>query len=546
MFRSFVCALQRARRENLEAAGKPLPLTKEQTRWTRRRFLKATAIAGGLGFVSSVGPRRALARQPQGPTIAIVGGGLAGLNAAYQLQKLGFTATVYEARKRLGGRIFSVRDAVGEGLVIDFGGTFINTDHADMLALVEDFSLTLFNRIEDAERLAIPKTAYFFDGRSHSEAGVADLLRPLAAQITADADLLDADYDRIAPEFDHMSVTAYLDQHADKIPEPFIRTLIENAIRTEYGVEPEASSALQLIFLLPTVDGDKVDVLGYSDETFVVAGGSSRIIERLAQALEGQIRNRMRLVKLQSRDQGFRLTFRRPGHPPASRQWHEREASPEDEVVDADYVILALPFTVLRHVDLQVDLPETLWRFIHEVDLGSNEKLFAGVEEKFWRHEEGFGMDAWTDLGFSAIWDETQRQPDRSEGALTCYFGGRETLRVRVGSAESQGEKALHRLEAVLPGAQASANGRFAHTRWTRDRFSRGAYVNFKPGQLTAFADFFYIDSDDPGERQDVHVGNLIFAGEHLSDAYYGFMNGAAETGRLAAQVVARRILEVV
>jgi hypothetical protein len=49
-------------------------------------------------------------------------------------------------------RIFSVRDTVGEGLITDFGGTFINTDHEDMLALVEEFSLILFNRIEDAER----------------------------------------------------------------------------------------------------------------------------------------------------------------------------------------------------------------------------------------------------------------------------------------------------------------------------------------------------------------------------------------------------------
>jgi hypothetical protein len=35
-----------------------------------------------------------------------------------------------------------------------------------------------------------------------------------------------------------------------------------------------------------------------------------------------------------------------------------------------------------------------------------------------------------------------------------------------------------------------------------------------------------------------------VFAGEHLSDAYYGYMNGAAETGRLAARVVLNRIEE--
>lgn len=51
-----------------------------------------------------------------------------------------------------------------------------------------------------------------------------------------------------------------------------------------------------------------------------------------------------------------------------------------------------------------------------------------------------------------------------------------------------------------------------------------------------------YIESDNPEERQDVNVGNLAFAGEHLSDEFYGFMNGAAQTGRLAAELVVRRI----
>jgi monoamine oxidase len=39
-----------------------------------------------------------------------------------------------------------------------------------------------------------------------------------------------------------------------------------------------------------------------------------------------------------------------------------------------------------------------------------------------------------------------------------------------------------------------------------------------------------------------VHTENVVFAGEHLSDAYFGFMNGAAETGRLAAEFVLRTL----
>jgi monoamine oxidase len=79
-------------------------------------------------------------------------------------------------------------------------------------------------------------------------------------------------------------------------------------------------------------------------------------------------------------------------------------------------------------------------------------------------------------------------------------------------------------------------------TRWHRERFSAGAYVTFRPGQYTRFGEFLYIESDDPEERQEVAVDRLVFGGEHLSDEFYGFMNGAAQTGRLAAAIVARAI----
>lgn len=59
---------------------------------------------------------------------------------------------------------------------------------------------------------------------------------------------------------------------------------------------------------------------------------------------------------------------------------------------------------------------------------------------------------------------------------------------------------------------------------------------------FTEFGEFLYIESEEPNERQDVNAGNLVFAGEHLSDEFYGFMNGSAQTGRLAAEVVARKM----
>ncbi|MGH8551535.1 MAG: flavin monoamine oxidase family protein, partial [Methylococcales bacterium] len=503
----------------------------EQAGWTRRRFMKTAALAGAAGAVSGALPLpvRALTATGFGPSprIAIVGGGIAGLNAAYQLKKAGIGAMVYEARRRLGGRILSITRAIGEGLVTDLGGELINSDHEDMLHLVQEFDLELFNRIEDAERFAFPTTGYFFDGVARSEAEVAGDLRALAAQIASDSERLDADFECFAPKLDRLSAKGYLDRHAGLIPQAYIRTLIEGSIRTEYGVEPEDSSALQLICNLPTVDGQAVEVLGNSDEVFVVKGGTGEIIESLAQQLDGRIRTHSQLSRIDAREDGFRLLFA------------------SGETVAADFVILTIPFPVLRDVVLDVPLPKRLRRFIGEFELGRNEKLIAGFDERAWWQPEGFVAEAWTDLGYAEVWDETQRQPERADGALTFFLGGREVAVLAEGSARSIGRTFVQRLDGITPGVEAASTDKFLRTRWSQSRFTRGAYANFKPGQLTRFGGLLWIESEDTEERQEVHAGNLVFAGEHLSDAFYGFMNGAAETGRLAADFVVRRIAEL-
>jgi monoamine oxidase len=213
LFRQFICTLQTARRQNLEAAGEPLPLSRQQVKWTRRRLVKSAMLAGGAALTASPLSyvREALSQPRSGgtPRIAVVGGGIAGLNAAYQLKKAGLNAIVYEARQRLGGRIRSTTGAVGDGLVVDLGGSFINSDHEDMLDLLKEFGLKTFNRLQDAKRFPFPETGYFFDGRFRPEREVADKLRPLALQISQDAKLLDQDFDRFAPILDRLSVAQY-------------------------------------------------------------------------------------------------------------------------------------------------------------------------------------------------------------------------------------------------------------------------------------------------------------------------------------------------
>jgi monoamine oxidase len=524
LFRKFILTLQTARCENFKAEGLPLPLPSNANNWTRRKFVKTTAAFGAAGLASGCLSYPVDAEAIAGtPRIAIIGAGIAGLNAAYQLKKAGFKATVYEARPRIGGRMLSVD--IGDGLIVDLGAELINTDHADMLELVKELDIALFNRVEDVKDLPFPKEAYYFNGVSISEAQLARDLRHIAKQITADAALLDQDWDTYAPQFDALSVADYLAVHADKINKPYIFELFKDVIHTEYGVEPHESTAIQLILVLPVIDGQSVELLSYSDEVYSVVGGSAQITNALGKELAGQIQLGMKLTQIKEIASRFRLTFA------------------NETTVDADLVIVAIPFQVLKSVEMKAQLPKQLSLFINEAKLGSNEKVIGRFTKRFWQQMKGFTNAAWGDLGFSEVWDATSRQSSRTDGALNFFLGGDQARQsVIVNKAVTLGNQFTSRLNHFIPGALEAATGKFVKTSWTVNSLTTGGYANYKPGQLTQFGSLLWIESDLPDEQQQVNVGNLIFAGEHLSDAYYGFMNGAAQTGRLAANLALKNI----
>lgn len=502
-------ALERARRDVLARAGKPAP-TPGHEGVTRRAVLRALAAGPAVAAL----PAPAAIRR--GERVAIVGGGIAGLSALHHLVRAGVDARLFEARPRLGGRMHTRRE---DGRpTFERGGQLVNTDHADMHALLKAFGIALVDRKASAHR-----TIILADGAIMPEAQLAAALRPIAARIDADAALLDTNYARHAPSFDRMSIAAYLDRHAALIGERWVRQLLESTSRTEYGVEPAHASALELLFNLPTVNGERVEVLGGSDERFVIDGGSDTLTTAIAAAHADRIQQRKEVIRIERAGAGLRLRFL------------------DRSTAGADRVIVAVPAGIARRIEYAVPLAPDWRAFLDVMDLGRNEKRQVRTMSRPWETTLGSGGELWpTDPAGPALGWDGGVAFGGERGQVWCNF---------LGGAQVEADPDVRRLletcEPAAPGLGRAVPEQLTpadrdFTAWSTDPLTRGAYSNFPPGQLTRFGHLLWLE-DEPHPHA---AARLLFAGEHLSDAFPGYMNGAAQTGRLAAAALQGRQLE--
>jgi monoamine oxidase len=489
--------------------------------YTRRRFLRDSAVVTAATLVAGCRPADApppaseTPLRPTGslPRIAIVGAGVAGLNAAYKLQKAGLTATVFEGASRTGGRMFTAKDLLADGLTTELGGEFIDSNHIEMLNLMTEFGLERLDTRAPATASLKPET-YFINGRHYTHAQATRAFVPIAKKIFADYDALgevvNYETEGGGTALDRQSIAEYLDTIGVT---GWMRELIDVAYVTEYGLEASEQSALNFIFLIGT--GDLEDpttfaLLGESDERYKVRGGNQQIVDELARRVAPQIRTLHRLEAIRSKGQGFTLTF-------------QTEGKAVDQ--DAEVVILTVPFSILRDVNIQVDLPPLKTRAINELGYGANAKVLVGFRSRPWE-KLGYSGATYTDEPFQLAWANSLLQPGFA-GGLTLYSGGKLAHDVGEGTAEEAAVRLMRGVERAYPGATQERNGKVSRFHWPTFPWTKGSYSCYKPGQWTTIAG-----------AEGLPVGNLFFAGEHCSYDFQGYMNGAAQSGADTAREV--------
>lgn len=480
---------------------------------SRRQFLVCGAAATGALALAGCGLSLNGPDDEDEPVI-VVGAGIAGLTAAWRLRQAGVAVRIYEAQGRMGGRMLSLRDHFPDNQVVELGGELINTDHVHIRRLAEEFNIALNDLHTDDPSL--DDGVYFFDGRSLSDLELVEAFAPVGQAIERDLATLGVDdvtwrTPGQAAALDALSVADWLDREGVS---GWLRKLIDVAYTTEMGLEVDQQSALNLLTLIGTGDQDYVALLGDSDERFHVQGGNDRIIKALAERLDDAIEPDSVLEAIaQVDDDRYRLSFRRDG---------------QSMQVYAHQVILALPLTTLRDVDIRVPFSEVKQQVIQELTYGTNAKLMIGFDTRPWREHHASSGAVYTDLDFQCVW-ETSRLQQGASGVLTNFTGGRQGLAVGEGRAQDQAAQVVQALEQIYPGIAAArgADSTQARMHWPSNPWVKGSYACYGPGQWTRLR----------GAAGESH-GGLHFAGEHCALDSQGYMEGGCETGEAAARSV--------
>jgi monoamine oxidase len=419
---------------------------------TRRQVLKRFGMIGGSSLVlgamdawslkgATAGPRPRL-RGSQGSTrVIVLGGGLSGLIAGYELDKLDYDVQVLEARDRVGGLIWSVRRGdshtemdTGERQICNFDeGHYINggawrIPHTDegLLGYCKELGVRLEIFINDVDA----NLFYEDDPRIGPLAGRRVRLREVKA------DLWGATTELLAKAMDQGDIDVPLSSEDKEL-------LVQYLVRAGYLDSdthlyrpPESrrsDDVYDLSALLRSGFGARARSLnqetGGPAPLFQPIGG----MQQIPNAFQRELGDRLRL--------NAEVRSVRQGETDVRVVWRDTRTGAEHEEV-ADYVICCLPTSILKKID--VNFSSEMTQAIAATGHAAVAKMGLQMKRRFWEEDDQiFGGHLWS------------RSLQLGEFSYPCYdyFAEKGVLLGYYGSSAQAGLDAMPvrgRIEHVL------------------------------------------------------------------------------------------------
>jgi monoamine oxidase len=485
-------------------------------RISRRRLLQASlaaaSSAAALAFDKQIHQPANAANKSH---VLIVGAGIAGLTAAHYLVKVGIPVRIVEASKRTGGRMLSQQNALGTAITMELGGEYIDSGHTKIRQLVKELGLVAVDLVPVDQGLT--PDVWFFNNRLIKEQELITPFIPLAKQMDRDVQAIGTvNYkttNQRAIQLDRLSIAGYLRQYC---PDPLLRKFIEIAYLNEFGLEVEEQSAINLLSLIGKKT-DKIEIFGESDQRYHIRGGNQQITNELAKKLGERIETGTALESIRSTANGrYKVSLRQGSNVKTDT---------------FDRVILALPFSVLRKLDLGVQLPAVKQAAIKELGYGTSTKAMISYSDRLWRTKYSSNGQSFSDLATSETW-ETSRYTPGDAGIITNFSGGKLGVQISKSQSTAVTQQLAGQFDRIYPGVAQLSTGKAAISSWIDSPYSRGSYASYLVGQWTKFG-------GAEGER----VGNLFFIGEHCSIDAQGYMEGGCATGINAATTIIKELV---
>ena len=391
------------------------------SRINRRQFLKRSALtAAGLTLSRS----QAIAFASVAPKkVIIIGAGMAGLSAGYELTQLGHDVTILEARSRPGGRVHTLREPFSDGLYAEAGAARIPDNHDLTLKYVKLFDLPL------EPMYPSQLSALRVDGSSKREVSIDGFTDGLA-------------------EF--------------------------------FGSEFRGPNRFSKI-----------------------KGGNDNLPRAFATRLKEKIRYNSPVVKINQDEKSVQVTFVEQG---------------KTQTITGDRMLCALPFTLLRNVELPVSFAEAKRNGIKELRYDSVSRVYLQAKKRSWE-EKGLNGFAITKDAVE-IWQPTWNQPG-PRGIIMTYNRPGQAERIAAMKDSDRITSTLDQLSPLFPGLRENFE-KGATKCWIEDEWSRGAWAFAGLGNLVLF-----------GKPE----GRIHFAGEHLSFAF-SWMQGALDSSARAVKQI--------
>jgi monoamine oxidase len=489
--------------------------------------------------------RDACLKRLKSTSVAVVGGGLAGLIAARRLGQLGIKkVTLFEARKQVGGRVLSTPN-FSSGRITEEGAELIGSFHTRWLALAQEYGMTVISRMDGDlyekaglnVRLALDKLL----SREEIRQLDSDLEKVLTLIANKATEITDPSQPWLQPSlqvYDRTSVAVALTDALTRLGFPTRGRLwmaLEFLLVNNEVAPLDKMNYLGLLCKVkagqkPAPGRSDINLMGYWNELeiFRCSEGCQKLATEIAN--EARVKYGARILSgtavthIDLSRKGARLGFKRVLRPDGT------VAPGAPTIFNADYVVLTVPPTVWDRITITAEgksaQPEVE---IGQLGMGPAVKFFSFFNKRFWIKNKSAPFGGSSSIG--QVWEGTDNQTklDHQEVVLSVFAGP--ILKSPRGPRAPTRDEFKNGLNQLYPGYAGSlVNTLF--TDWPNIPFIKTGYASPTIGQIFRIRDKLL---------KPFH-GRLFFAGEHTQMDFFGYMEGALRSGERAAEKVCEQV----